>query len=137
MSTKRNDLMIADISGHPTTKGLFVDEIGNVYRNVGGTLIKVATPNGYDRGLHGDIIPKADASQKKKDGLKIASDTRPDSSIMNYVTEKGFFLDGRGNAYQQRGGQFGGATEYNPDIHGLPVPLVKNKKKQRSKLQIA
>ena len=56
---------------------------------------------------------------------------------MNYVTEKGFFLDGRGNAYQQRGGKFGGATEYNPNIHGLPVPLVKNKKKQRSKLQIA
>ena len=45
--------MIADISGFPTSKGLFVDEIGNVYRNVGGTLIKVATPNGYDRGLHG------------------------------------------------------------------------------------
>ena len=27
------------------------------------------------------------------------------------------------------------AGEYNPDIHGLPVPLVN--KKQRSKLQIA
>ena len=131
--------MIADISGFPTSKGLFVDEIGNVYRNVGGTLIKVATPNGYDRGLHGEIIQKADASQKKKDGLKIANlaDGRPDASMMNYVTEKGFFLDGRGNAYQQRGGKFGGATEYNPNIHGLPVPLVKNKKKQRSKLQIA
>ena len=46
MSTKRKDLMIADISGFPTSKGLFVDEVGNVYRNVGGTLIKVATPNG-------------------------------------------------------------------------------------------
>ena len=130
--------MIADISGFPTSKGLFVDEIGNVYRNVGGTLIKVATPNGYDRGLHGEFIPKA-SLPKKKDGLKIAnlSDGRPDSSMMNYVTEKGFFLDGRGNAYQQRGGKFGGATEYNPNIQGLPVPLVKNKKKQRSKLQIA
>ena len=73
----------------------------------------------------------------KKNSLKIANlaDGRPDASMMNYVTEKGFFLDGRGNAYQQRGGQFGGATEYNPDIHGLPVPLVKNK--QRSQLQIA
>ena len=112
MSTKRKDLMIADISGFPTSKGLFVDEIGNVYRNVGGTLIKVATPNGYDRGLHGEIIPKA-SLPKNKDGLKIAnlSDGRPDSSMMNYVTEKGFFLDGRGNAYQQRGGEFGGATE--------------------------
>ena len=128
--------MIADISGHPTTKGLFVDEIGNVYRNVGGTLIKVATPNGYDRGLHGEIIPRA-SLPKNKDGLKIASDSRPDASTMNYVTEKGYFLDGTGKAYQQRGGVFGGGTDYNPDIHGLPVPLVKNKKKQRSKLQIA
>ena len=131
MSTKRKDLMIADISGHPTTKGLFVDEIGNVYRNVGGTLIKVATPNGYDRGLHGEIIPRADASQKKKDGLKIASlaDGQADSSIMNYVTEKGFFLDGQGKGYMQQGGKFYDAGEYNPDVHGLPVPLVKNRKK--------
>ena len=137
MSTKRKELMIADISGFPTTKGLFVDEIGNVYRNVGGTLIKVATPNGYDRGLHGEIIPKADASQKKKDGLKIANlaDGEPDSSMMNYVTEKGFFLDGTGKAYMQTGGKLYEAGEYNPDIHGLPVPLVN--KKQRSKLQIA
>jgi len=57
------------------------------------------------------------------------ADGRPDPSIMNYVTEKGFFLDGQGNAYQQRGGQFGAPTNYNPDIHGLPVPLVKNRKK--------
>jgi hypothetical protein len=130
--------MIADISGFPTTKGLFVDEVGNVYRNVGGSLIKVATPNGYDRGLHGDIIPRADASQKNKNDLKIASlaDGQPDSSIMRYVTEKGFFLDGQGNSYNQGGGKFQDAGEYNPDIHGLPVPLA-NKKKKRSNLQIA
>ena len=130
--------MIADISGFPTSKGLFVDEIGNVYRNVGGTLIKVATPNGYDRGLHGEIIPKA-SLPKNKDGLKIAnlSDGRPDSSMMNYVTEKGFFLDGRGKGYMQQGGKFYDAGEYNPDVHGLPVPLVNKKQKQRSKLQIA
>ena len=62
---------------------------------------------------------------------KLASlaDGRPDPSIMNYVTEKGYFLDGQGKAYQQRGGVFGGGTDYNPDIHGLPVPLVKNRKK--------
>ena len=71
----------------------------------------------------------------KRNGLLIASDA--DIKSMHYPTEKGFFLDGRGNAYQQRGGKFGGATEYKPNIHGLPVPLVKNKKKQRSKLQIA
>ena len=56
--------MIADISGFPTTKGLFVDEIGNVYRNVGGSLIKVATPNGYDRdpAYRQDVIEKLDRS---------------------------------------------------------------------------
>ena len=129
--------MIADISGFPTTKGLFVDEYGNVFRNVGGSLIKVATPNGYDRGLHGDLIPKADASSPKKNDLKIASNVfEPDSSIMRYVTEKGFFLDGQGNSYNQGGGKFQDAGEYNPDIHGLPVPLA-NKKKKRSNLQIA
>ena len=63
---------------------------------------------------------------KKRQGLMIAMD--PDSSIMRYVTEKGFFLDGQGNAYQQRGGKFGAPTEYNPDVHGLPVPLVNRKK---------
>ena len=57
----------------------------------------------------------------------LASENRPIPSQMNYVTEKGWFLDGTGKAYQQRGGVFGGGTEYNPDIHGLPVPLVKNK----------
>ena len=74
----------------------------------------------------------------KRKELKIANlaDGRPDASIMNYVTEKGYFQDGRGNAYQQRGGVFGGGTDYNPNIHGLPVPLV-NKKKKRSNLQIA
>ena len=64
-----------------------------------------------------------------KETLASLADGRPDPSIMNYVTEKGYFLDGQGKAYQQRGGQFGGGTEYNPDIHGLPVPLVKNRKK--------
>ena len=74
---------------------------------------------------------------KNKNNLKIASlfDGKADSSIMNYVTEKGFFLDGQGRGYMQQGGKFYDAGEYNPDVHGLPVPLVK--KKQRSKLQIA
>ena len=59
--------------------------------------------------------------------------TQPDSSIMRYVTEKGFFLDGQGKSYMQTGGKFYDAGEYDLDIHGLPVPLVK---KQRKKLQI-
>jgi len=76
---------------------------------------------------------------KNKNNLKIASlaDGKADSSIMNYVTEKGFFLDGQGKSYMQQGGNFYDAGEYNPDIHGLPVPLAKKTKKQRSKLQIA
>ena len=63
-------------------------------------------------------------------GIDLANlaDGRPDETIMNYVTEKGFFLDGQGKAYQQRGGKFGAPTEYNPDKHGLPVPLVNRKK---------
>ena len=75
---------------------------------------------------------------QRKDNLKIASlSDKADSSIMNYVTEKGFFLDGQGGSYMQQGGNFYDAGEYNPDIHGLPVPLVEKQKKQRSKLQIA
>ena len=69
--------------------------------------------------------------------MKIANMMEADSSIMNYVTEKGFFLDGQGNSYMQTGGKFYEAGEYNPDVHGLPVPLVEKQKKQRSKLQIA
>ena len=81
----------------------------------------------FIRNTGGGNFPRVQA----QDNLKIANlaDGRPDPSMMNYVTEKGYFLDGQGKAYQQRGGQFGGGTDYNPDIHGLPVPLVKNRKK--------
>ena len=75
---------------------------------------------------------------KNKNNLKIASlaDGKADSSNMNYLTEKGFFLDRQGKSYMQKGGNFYDAGEYNPDVHVLPVPLVENQK-QRSKLQIA
>ena len=56
------------------------------------------------------------------------ADGEPDSSIMNYVTENGFFLDGQGKAYMQGGGKFQDAGDYNPDIHGLPVPLAERMK---------
>tara|TARA_R100000278_G_scaffold117941_1_gene98168 strand:+ start:1425 stop:1898 length:474 start_codon:yes stop_codon:yes gene_type:complete len=52
------------------------------------------------------------------------ADGEPDASIMNYVTVDGFFLDGQGRAYMQTGGKLYDAGQYNPDIHGLPVPLV-------------
>ena len=54
---------------------------------------------------------------------RLAMDTT-DSSIMNYVTEQGFFLDGSGKAYMQSGSKFYDAGEYNPDVHGMPVPLA-------------
>ena len=52
-------------------------------------------------------------------------DGEPDASMMNYVTEKGFFLDGQGGAYMQGGGKFQDAGEYDIALHGLPVPLAK------------
>jgi len=66
----------------------------------------------------------------KRNNLMIAGG---DTSSEYYPTEKGFFLDGSGEAYMQTKGKFYEAGEYNPDIHGLPVPLAKNKKS----LQIA
>ena len=59
-----------------------------------------------------------------RDGLKIASGGDVDPSLMNYVTVGGFFLDGSGKAYMQTGGKLYDAGEYNPDVHGLPVPLA-------------
>ena len=75
---------------------------------------------------------------KKRRNLLINSQNLamdPDASIMNYVTEDGFFLDGQGNAYSQTGGKFYDAGEYDLDVHGLPVPLAK--KGQRKNLTIA
>ena len=74
------------------------------------------------------------SKNKRRSSIKIASDWKPDSSIMRQVTEKGFFLDGQGNAYPQRGGKFGGKTDYNPDVHGLPVPLGKGKTRKGLKI---
>ena len=73
----------------------------------------------------------------KRKSLKIANLMEADSSIMRYVTEKGFFLDGQGKSYMQNGGKFYDAGEYDLDVHGLPVPLVEKQKKLRKKLQIA
>ena len=67
----------------------------------------------------------------KRGGLMIATGD-VDPSLMNYVTVGGFFLDGNGKAYMQTEGKLYDAGEYNPDIHGLPVPLAE----QRKKLQI-
>ena len=60
-----------------------------------------------------------------RNSIKIASDA--DIKCMHYPTEKGFFLDGTGKAYMQTKGKFFDAGEYNPDVHGMPVPLAKRK----------
>ena len=61
-----------------------------------------------------------------RDSIKIASGDA-DIKSMHYPTEKGFFLDGTGKAYMQNKGKFYEAGEYNPDVHGMPVPLAKRK----------
>ena len=68
--------------------------------------------------------PKNPYVPAPKRELANLADGTPDSSIMNYVTENGFFLDGQGRAYMQGGGKFQDAGEYDMDIHGLPVPLA-------------
>jgi len=70
----------------------------------------------------GPFVPAPGKGKDKE--LANLADGQPDSSIMNYVTENGFFLDGQGKAYMQGGGKFQDAGDYNPDIHGLPVPLA-------------
>ena len=73
--------------------------------------------------------PKEDPDRKyvpaPKRELANLTDGEPDASIMNYVTEKGFFLDSQGRSYMQGGGKFQDAGEYDVDIHGLPVPLAR------------
>ena len=80
-----------------------------------------------DRFIKTDDLKK-DATERFKNltGIDLANlaDGEPDPSIMNYVTVGGFFLDGQGRAYMQTGGKLYDAGQYNPDIHGLPVPLV-------------
>ena len=66
--------------------------------------------------------------KQNRSGLMIATGD-VDPSLMNYVTVGGFFLDGKGKAYMQTGGKLYDAGEYNPDIHGLPVPLAEQRKK--------
>ena len=132
MSTKRNNLKIANITpkdfspppfryfNHIRTPAIREQEMKH-FKNF------IESMGGSTKGF---------AQNSKKNDLKIASE-KLDSSIMNYVTEKGFFLDGQGRAYMQGGGKFQDDGEYDVNIHGLPVPLAEKQKKQRSKLQIA
>tara|TARA_B100000508_G_C11240402_1_gene171354 strand:- start:60 stop:458 length:399 start_codon:yes stop_codon:yes gene_type:complete len=132
MSTKRNDLKIANITPKDFTPPpiRYIDHIKI-------PSIKEAEMKHFKNFLESTGMKWDLSKNKKRSSMKVAQGMEADSSIMNYVTEKGFFLDGQGNSYMQTGGKFYEAGEYNPDVHGLPVPLVEKQKKQRSKLQIA
>ena len=130
MLTKRNDLQIANITPKDFTPPpmRYLDHIKI-------PSIKEAEMKHFKNFLESTGVKWDLSKNKKRSSMKVASD--PDAKSMHYPTEKGFFVDGTGKAYMQTGGQFYDAGEYNPDIHGLPVPLVQKQKKQRSKLQIA
>ena len=133
MLTKRNNLKIANITPKDFTPPpiRYIDHIKI-------PSIKEAEMKHFKNFLESTGMKWDLSKNKKRSSMKVANMMEADSSIMNYVTEKGFFLDGQGNSYMQTGGKFYEAGEYNPDVHGLPVPLVeKRKEKQRSKLQIA
>ena len=132
MSTKRKDLKIANI-----TPKDFTPPPMRYLNHIKITSIKEAEMKHFKNFLESTGMKWDLSKNKKRSSMKVANMMEADSSIMNYVTEKGFFLDGQGNSYMQTGGKFYEAGEYNPDVHGLPVPLVEKQKKQRSKLQIA
>ena len=132
MSTKRKDLKIANI-----TPKEFTPPPMRYLDHIKIPSIKEAEMKHFKNFLESTGMKWDLSKNKKRSSMKVANMMEADSSIMNYVTEKGFFLDGQGNSYMQTGGKFYEAGEYNPDVHGLPVPLVEKQKKQRSKLQIA
>ena len=72
------------------------------------------------------------STKSKRSKLKIASSLDA-AGDMQHVTEKGYFLDPNGDAYINTPDGLLLEGEYNPDVHGLIVPLAKN----RSKLKIA
>ena len=131
--SKRNNLMIA-AGPSAITPGMFTPPPFRYLDHIKIPSIKEAEMRHFKRFIESTGGTWNLSKNKKRSSMKLASG---DSSMMNYVTEKGYFLDGKGNAYSQTGGKFSDPVEYNVDVHGLPVPLAQNKKKQRSKLQIA
>ena len=126
LKNKTSSLKIqgTQVAGRKEDAQIFLDNwrINNVGTKSTGTLPPVDAVPPH---LRGYIFKKAEA----RNDLKIANlaDGEPDSSMMNYVTEKGFFLDGRGRSYMQGGGKFQDAGEYDIDIHGMPVPMANRK----------
>ena len=133
MLTKRKDLKIAT-GPSAITPGMFTPPPFRYLDHIKIPSIKEAEMRHFKKFIE-STGGKWDLSKnKKRSSIKIASDA--DIKSMHYPTEKGFFLDGTGKAYMQNKGKFYEAGEYNPDVHGLPVPLVE-KQKKRSTLQIA
>ena len=133
MSTKRNNLKIAT-GPSAITPGMFTPPPFRYLDHIKIPSIKEAEMRHFKKFIESTGGKWNLSKNKKRSSIKIASGDG-DIKSMHYPTEKGFFLDGTGKAYMQTGGKFYDAGEYNPDIHGLPVPLVKNK--QRSELKIA
>tara|TARA_Y100001973_G_scaffold65440_1_gene95691 strand:- start:248 stop:586 length:339 start_codon:yes stop_codon:yes gene_type:complete len=66
--------------------------------------------------------------QNNRQSLQIAGVER--------VTEKGYFVDEKGDAYINTPNGLLNDGEYDPAIHGLYVPLAERQKRQRAKLKI-
>ena len=70
--------------------------------------------------------------KKQRDGLKIAMDFKDALPRGGFVgtTRTNVFVNDGGEAYiREPNGNFKFDGMYTPDIHGLPVPLAKQRKK--------
>ena len=75
--------------------------------------------------------------KQNRKSLQIASSLDA-AGDMTHVTEKGFILDPNGDAFINTPDGLLLEGGYDPDVHGLIVPLAKRKQQQkRSKLKIA
>ena len=62
-----------------------------------------------------------------RNSLKLASFSKAKPGDMGHVTEKGFFLDDNGDAYISTPDGFILEGGFDPDKHGIIVPLAKRK----------
>ena len=116
-----------------STSGLLSDLTGGKAGSLGGVVPSLLNMGQKSEKKDTEVkkfSAKELSDKKKRSDLKIAVD----SSDMKRVTAGGYFLDDTGDAYINTPDGFVNDGEYSPDIHGLPVPLGKNK---RSGLSIA
>ena len=120
--------------------GQFYDEEGNVtdthpYKfNRNTTELEVP----WLKEQYYDDLPRREQMHERLDhsslirDLQIAGNNAP----LERVTEKGYIIDAAGDAYINTPDGLINDGEYDPDIHGLYVPLAERQKQQRSKLKI-